>query len=414
MNFRLSWIHVLIFFLYLALGLLTFGYSIFIAKNLGVADYGIYQIGISFLFCLLILSEFISSHRIIYSSQDQKDEKLFLGLLMYRICILSVIFAVFAYLISRFDQDTLRVSVSLMAVMAVIPQGLSLLAEGVLIKQGRRILVATLFALSLLIQVLLGVVFIYLGAGAVGLLVALIAGNLFYFFGLAVLPVKGILSDYLKHGNKEKIILLSFVKNTTKLSLKLGLLGVFSLIYFKIDTLLLGYLRNSYEAGLYSLAYKFLESMVMLPLVGSIGYFTLTNLKIKSYSEYIANLRWFFVLAMTITFAYLLIVANFIKSVLPEFSEAVFITQLLAITVPFFVCSLPGVFLIERAKGLSSYLIALSILPLFVNLTLNFYFIPIMGYEGAAYITVLTSIVLFLISYFTVRYKVFPRSGIKL
>jgi len=56
-------------------------------------------------------------------------------------------------------------------------------------------------------------------------------------------------------------------KQTLKIALPVAASLIFTLIYFKLDTILLSLMKPAYDVGIYSAAYKILEAMIFLPAI---------------------------------------------------------------------------------------------------------------------------------------------------
>lgn len=201
-------------------------------------------------------------------------------------------------------------------------------------------------------------------------------------------------------------------------SLPIGISIVFTLVYFKLNTILLSLLKGQEEVGVFNVAYKILESVIFFPamFVGIVMPF------LSRYArEDMDRFRYTFQKtfdALTI-FAVPLVVGGFLtaeKVVVflggVEFRDAASpLRWLLFATGLIFWGSLLGNSII--AFDLQRKATAIYFLGMAGNITLNFLFIPRFSYTGAAFATFLTELLVTCLLFILVwaRMRSFPHPG---
>jgi O-antigen/teichoic acid export membrane protein len=176
-------------------------------------------------------------------------------------------------------------------------------------------------------------------------------------------------------------------------SVMLGIAVSISLIYFRVDTVLLALLRSSEEVGLYGAAYKFIELVVLVPAAVGISMFPPLARFVATGDPRAAGLiqRSFDVLlAAAVPFVVLMVAypEEILKLAAgPEYEDGAIALQLLA---PFALFAFVNTVLwrVVLAGERDRTLLVIAIAVLVVNVGLNLVFIPTYGLEAAAIITV--------------------------
>ncbi|MBI4039466.1 flippase [Candidatus Daviesbacteria bacterium] len=185
-----------------------------------------------------------------------------------------------------------------------------------------------------------------------------------------------------------KRIALSFIKESWPLGLSL----VFTQIYFRIDTVILGIFRPAVEVGLYNLAYRFFDLALVAPI-----FFTnaLYPVLIKQYQIGMAN----FIKSALISSGVLLLAGITATAGLTIFGPLAiswffgqeFLGSVDALVI--FAWQLPVFYLTSLLMWILIVLGRQKLLIFFygsgavLNVVLNLYFIPLYGYLAAAIIT---------------------------
>ena len=191
-------------------------------------------------------------------------------------------------------------------------------------------------------------------------------------------------------------------------SIPLGLAAIVNFLYFKADILLLSHFRESHDVGIYSAAYKVIESLIYFPFmfmgivmpVFSYNIFHRPQKFLRIASQILKAL-WIVTIPLTVLLFFL--ASETIRVIAgPGFEESTKVMQVLA----------PALGAIFLAHFFNSILIAvnkqkllLGILSFvaFVSIVLNIIFIPYFSYMAAAFISTVSEILVTLAVYLVSR-----------
>lgn len=390
--------------------ILGFFYTIFLAGNLGVLDFGLYSVGLAYFSIISSIADFGFNRYLIkeISAEKGKIWELIWNLVILRLTVICCFFAALAVFLYVFDQDKMRVSVILLAALAVLPQTVAVTFDGIFIALQKLQFSAISAFISSLTTVLAGLFLITWGFAIFGAINAVILGQLV----LAAVLI-GLL--YKNEGIKLATVKLSILKKTLKGSLPYGILAILGLLYFRIDTVMLSYMRGNFETGIYAAGYKFIEALIFIPNALSfalfprfVGFYKNNPRAIKITYHKIIRLMFFW--GWIIAAAYFLILPEIIKIVLPQFSGAVEVIKILAFSIPFIFLYVPLSQIIQANDKYLKPLITLSIYTLVFNIILSFMLITRFGFTGAAIATVVSDVLSLTVIMLFVQRKIFKEN----
>lgn len=187
--------------------------------------------------------------------------------------------------------------------------------------------------------------------------------------------------------------------NILKISFPVGVTAVLTMVYFKIDTLMLSMIRSPIEVGIYALAYKVLDNISMLWGLIMASIFPLLSKYYGksdpvSYKILVKNTIWIAIGISSIAILMCTTSAPFIMRILggSKFYSSIEPLKILVFAIPFvFINNI--FFNIILSFGKTNYLIIPLLTSLAFTITLNAFIIPLYGYIGASYITVVTELV---------------------
>jgi len=179
----------------------------------------------------------------------------------------------------------------------------------------------------------------------------------------------------------------------------LFLTAIFWLIYFRVDTLMLGIMANVKEVGFYNISYRLIEGSFLIPSV--IMAFVYPKLAREKENFRFIFLKAFFILFIFAFLCAIVIyfVSSFVILVLygTDFGKSVQLLRLLCIVVfPIFIGHLTTQSLIALDK--SQLCFFLTLLATLLNIILNLLFIPRWYSFGAAFSTIITEIFIVIFS----------------
>ena len=190
----------------------------------------------------------------------------------------------------------------------------------------------------------------------------------------------------------------AFMKETVRFSLPLGAAGIFAVLYYRTDAVMIEYMLGETPTGQYGVAFRLLDASVLLPTVIVAGLFA----RFSSYwhEHRFAEFRKLSggglagLLGLSIPIA--LICTFFAQPIIsliapdPAFTDSVPVLKIIVWTFP-----LNCVYLLLSASltamNEQKYLAIVSGLAFLLNFGLNLILIPRQGIEGAALTTVVTA-----------------------
>lgn len=201
-----------------------------------------------------------------------------------------------------------------------------------------------------------------------------------------------------------------FLRRTMPDAIPLGLASIFVLIYFRTDSFMVDAMVDSLAAGQYAIGFRVLEALIIIP---SIVVTVILPRMSRLYHVRRKDFSWFSVGSTSVVTITALIVAGTVYFSAPaivqlidsssEAKPAVRILQTLIWSFPFAALNyvLSTIFVAsDRQRSLAVILGCAAL----VNITLNFYLIPLQGASGAAVATIVTQLfvtIAFLLLLFT-------------
>lgn len=397
--------------------IIAFFYTIFLAKELGVENFGLFIVALSYFSLISSVSEFGINR---YATRELSIKRIQTSHLLClvaltRMAITSVFFALFVLLLPHFDQDQLRSSLIILAVSAILPQSIAFTIDSAFIglqKIGKSALGLLILNLA---TTLIGVYLVKNNLSVIGAVSSLVLGQIIYVFVLVGLSLNETLKFFKVGLDRKHTIYLSSVKDTLKNSLPYGILGMLGLIYFKIDAVLLGYLRGSYEAGIYGAAYRFLEAIVFIPSAIATTLFPVLARLHQGDMRHVKSLYrksvlLLFIVSIFIYLLFITILPKLILFFLPQYPGSIDALMILSLTIPFMFIHVPGAIVVLSTDKYLKPVIFLSLLTVGFNLGANLIFIPKFGYMAASVITVLSEVLSFIVFFIFIQSFIFSKA----
>lgn len=388
----------------------SFVYIYYLARVLGVEGFGLYTAALAYFSIISAVAEFGFNRYLVREVTKDRVQarELLSNVFLLRLTLTSVLFAVFAVFLYQLDHDKIRVSLILLAALAILPQSVAFTFDGIFVAIKKLQFSAIALLASSIFTALAGFLLIKGGYGLMGAVNALTLGQLGYTVLLVILLAK-------VEGINFTPIKLPIIKQALKGSLPYGLLGILGLIYFRIDAIMLSYLKGSFETGIYGAAYKFLEAVVFIPASFSAALFpALAKLHDSDKTEmkklYFKSLKLMGLTGVVILAGYLAILPWAIKTFLPNYMQSIQVINILAFSIPFMFLATPGVQVMFSSEKYLKSVIGLSIFTMAFNIIANLLFIPQFGYLAAAWVTVISEILSFIVFYIFVKRKILDKS----
>jgi O-antigen/teichoic acid export membrane protein len=198
-----------------------------------------------------------------------------------------------------------------------------------------------------------------------------------------------------------------FWKKILKQSLPIAVAGIFSLIAFRIDMVMLEIMKGSVAVGWYSASYRLMEALIFIPSMYTIAiYPLLSKYHISSRasleSSFRKSFKYLIIIALPIAAATTLLATDIILLVYKtSYMESIIALQILIWALPLiFISYVQGSTIVSINKQHET--VKVTFITMILNIMLNLFLIPKIGYVGAAITTVITELVLFLFYYYIV------------
>lgn len=384
-----------------------FFYTLFLAKNLGVDNFGQLSVALAYFSIISSISDFGFNRFLVreIAKDKLKIYQLFCNIGMFRLTTSAIIFGVFAIFLYFFDSDKSRVSLILLAVLAILPQSIALTLDGIFVALQKLQFSSLGLLISSFANVLIGLYLINQGFGSIGAINAFLLSQLIY--GVSLFILLGI-----EKGFHFCQVELSVIKKAIIGSLPYGLIGMLGLLYFRIDAILLSYLKGNFETGLYGVAYKFLEAIIFVPGAFAAAIFpSLAKLHDKKLAEikrlYFQSLKLMAILGVLTMIGYIFILPPVIKMYLPSYINAVEAIKILSLSLPFIFMATPGVQVMLSTDKFLKEVIYFSVFTVLFNIVLNLIYIPKFGLWAASWVTVLSDVLSFVVFFIFISRKIF-------
>lgn len=375
----------------IATNIFSFVALLYIANYLGLENFGIYTYAFAFTYLFSFIPD-MGVHQILVREAAKEPEKA--GKLIGNGTILQICLSVVALLLAFVIITLINFPPSTKNALYIASLGLLISGTGA---YGIIYEVKLKMEYSLLFNLANRIVFL--------ILIFLAISN---HWGLTFL-ILATVSATLTHNllmilYSRKLVKVSFdidfplIKRLLKESIPIAIASVFTIIYFKIDVIMLGFLRGEAEVGLYSAAYRLTDALIFLPTVLTTSTFPLVSKYYKDSFDsfrfaYSRTFKYLFatglLIAVLVTFASAKIISLIYK---PEFQGSTIALQILIWTTAImFITTLISTTCVS--SGNQQIVSKRAIIAALLNVILNLILIPWIGYVGAGIATVLSTFV---------------------
>lgn len=361
----------------------SFVATIAIARAFGISAYGDLAKITSFVGLFYILPDF--GLNAIYLQLTSKKEK-FTELLSLRL-LLGVIGIIAIGSIVWFLPYSLSSGYSPLVKIGILIFSLTLFTEGIANSTAAIFQKKLSYSLATVANVAGSIVFL-LGVGFSVLFSFSIFGIILSYI------VSGIIKAFLGvllSGEKiaSETIDMTFFRPLLLQTLPITIMLIINLLYFRVDMVLLSFLKPTQDVAVYDLAYRFFDFLIALPLFLSNSLYPHLLAWGKNYRTVIRKLIFsvvvFFGIGCVVSLPVILF-SPLLRFIKPEFIHSSFALTLLTLSLPiFFATSILQWVLIAQKK--QKFLLWVYAFSLLINIALNLVFIPQYSYVASAIIT---------------------------
>ena len=372
--------------------LIAFLYTIYTAQYLGAEGFGILTSGLAF---TLIFGTFadlgLSPLTVREVSRDKSLHSRYTGNIILIKLLLSIVTFVFMVAIINIQTNApLMIGVVYILALWVVVNSFSQLFYSVF-QAYEKMEYQSISSIINSVILLLGVIYgVHLGLGVLW----------FAFIYLLASTVVLVYCSYIYLTKFKKPIFEAdwqFWKLTIVAALPLSIASIFSIIAFRVDTVLLSIIQGPTAVGWYGAAYKLIESLMFVPMVYTSAIFpVLSNFHISSQESlkllYKKSVKYLTMLGLPIAAGTTIFAQNIIIFLYgSSYYPAVIALQILIWTIPFlFLTYIFSTLFISINK--QNVILKITFIAMIFNVIANLLLIPKYSYIAAASLTVLTEL----------------------
>lgn len=388
---------------------IAFFYTIFLARTLGVSNFGLYVYILTTFTLVSSLADLGFNRFLIRDLAKDKDsvKKYISNVLPLRFILNFVVVVLVSAVLLSFDNDPLRSKLAVLGLFSIVFNGSALTFDSVFVSQDQMRLSALASVIFNFSIAAIGVFLIaVLRISTLGAVLALVLGHLTYLTVGLLLVLKMNIIPKLSFDFR-------FWKKAILGSLPYGILAVLGLIYLRIDAVILTFLKGEQSTGYYGAAFKFLDGINFIPVVVATAIFpSMARLHDQSIAKlksvYFQAILGLLVVSLAVT-AVLFIFAPFLISILygENYNPSILALKILAFTAIFSFIQVPTAHLLFATDKYLKEVIFLSLFGVFLNVVLNFALIPKFDFYGSSFATVITEAISFVLFFNLIIFKIF-------
>jgi O-antigen/teichoic acid export membrane protein len=380
--------------------LIRFALVIVIARTLGPAGYGIYAFAFSFAEIYGVISDFGMSNLII---RDTSRNTKYLGRYVGNILFVEAAVSVAAYaclfvLVGLMNLPQEKAVIVYMAVLAYMLIALAQVVQATFKAHERMEYAAVLNVTQHAVTVVLGIIVLYLGYGLLALALTFVVGSVINLAASLTLAS----TRFARPKFRLQPRLLMYV---LKQAPSFGLIVLFTLIYYKISTLLLSFIQGDVATGWFNAAYAMAVSLAFLPAAFMGALFpVMSRLHVSSHDLakriYNESFRYMIILGLPLAFGTTMLADKVIDIVYgAQFynSAAVMRIVIWSVSLLFLNYVLSTTLTSINLQRIVTYATGICVA---VNIVLNLLVIPTFSYIGASYVMVATELTTFSICFY--------------
>ncbi|AFV22941.1 polysaccharide biosynthesis protein [Methanolobus psychrophilus R15] len=371
--------------------IISFLILLYIARYLGPEEFGTFSFAFAFIYFFGFIPD-MGVHNVLVREISKKPEDA--SILIGNATILKVILSFVAFVLSLSTIYFLDYPSHIESTLYIASLGLlitSVSAYGVIYETKLKMEYSVFFSI----------------ASRIFFLIAVYAG-IYYNQSLGYFVLASIVSDLihnlLMYLFSKRFVVPSFKLNTALLknimleALPIAVASVFTMIYFRIDVVMLQFMKSNIAVGYYSAAYRLTEALVFVPSVFMTSVFPLMSQYYKSShtnftQSYIRSFKYLlasglFLAVLATTFAEWII--SFMYGT--EYNNSVTVLRILiwATAVMFINILLSFTYISSNNQKMIA---KISAFAAFLNVIMNASLIPHYSYNGAAIATLLTEMI---------------------
>lgn len=377
----------------LASKLLSFGGVVLLARLLDVADFGLLSLALAVTGIIAIVTELGLDQLCVreIARNHARIPQLLANALLIKISLSTTALLMAALVLTVSGMPWRSETIFLIFMAALVPTGIYHSLVTVFMGIERMGYAALCNTGTELIRLALAAVVLLSGYGLTALAWSYVAAFTFAMI-LAFLVMRARLGPMRLRPH------LSGLLRMARASVPFMFFGLFFVIYFKIDFIMLGAFRGDAETGTYAVAYRLMESLLFIPaaLMGAV-YPGLSRLFLGGRKPVLAaarnTFRYLAMIGIPLGFGTTVLAGRIVPFLFGEtYTASVLPLQILiwAMTLIFLNCICPAGL---NAVNRQHYTVLVTGAGVAVNIGLNLFLIPAYGASGASISTLVTEVV---------------------
>ncbi len=305
------------------------------------------------------------------------------NMMIFRLAAMLLVLPLILYVSSMdYFSPTINLLIRLIWIDAAISSVIDVLIVVFRAYQKMEYEAVSYFIHDIFTTIIASIMIIY-GYGIVPVIIAFILGKIIAFIFASIVMIK-------KFPKPKYNADITLIKKLIVRSLPFIINGVFLLIIFRIDIVMLARMKDEYITGIYESAYNLIRNLELLSLVFITALYPhisslYKNNKQQIYTEYKKAFKILFIIVI-ITHLSLIIFAKPIIQIIygPSFESAVSLIPILALGGFFLNMGALNIYLLNAMNKEKKNVLFIGLATV-INLVLNLILIPEHGYYGAAY-----------------------------
>lgn len=382
---------------------LAFFWTIFIARYLGVSDYGIFGFAVSLSGMFAILCDLgISTHIVRSIATNHDFAKDYLGnAIPLKVMLTFIYIFVILALLLFWNSSKLVIYITLLFVIEAVIKNFCGLFNGTFQahEKGKYQAIANII-LAILSFVLI-LIAILLNTGLNGITWAYVLANMFtlVYTGYALVKYITIPKIQFNFGFWKKLIIWG---------IPFALTGIFYTIYYSIDIVMLTQLIGDFATGIYNATYKLINVLTLFYAIYTAVIFPVMSKLYKKESSLLKasfekSTKYLLMVTIPICIATLFYSNDIIQFVYGnQYNQAGVVLQILIWTVCFLFINGAAATALNASHKEYSVTKIYSVAAVF-NVVLNLFLIPKYSYIGASVATVLSEILILILALYSLN-----------
>lgn len=374
--------------------------TIFIARYLGVIEYGKYSFAFAFVSLFAIIPDLgldVLTMREV--ARDRTKAGKYLGNLLYIKTLLSgLTFLLIFTAINLMDYPEETKFIVYILGLYVLLTSISNIFRAIFNAFERMEYQGLTLVSEKFLIVLLGLAVLLAGYGLIELVYVFLLASIFNLLFSYLIIIK-------RFDRPRFEIDFTFWRYLIKNALPFGLSMFFVAIYFKIDTVMLSMMKGDAAVGWYNAAYNLVINLGFIPTALMTAMFPVMSKFFESSKEslkksYEKSTEYILILSIPITLGIALLSDKIIPSLYGEgFTESIVALQLLIFTF-FFMSANIGFGVVLGSINRQHIIAKVAGVGALLNIVLNLILIPEFSYIGASIATVVTEVLVFLLTFY--------------